>query len=276
MVQSFRVNGVAFGGIGAMTDPLWAMAAGCVPDADPWDLPRIAGEAGFSSSGMWVDPKTTWQGDALAKTRRALGETGIRLVDVEAGWLEQGDRASDDQKILIDAGLELGARNVLIVSRHPDRSAAISQFRELCEIAGDDIRVCLEFGEFTEVKTLASAQSFVADVDHPTAGILIDLMHLNRAGDALPRLPDTLFPYIQACDFWQASVDKTGMDYIIAAVDERCCLGEGEGDAGRVEKVVEAAVDVSLEIRSKPLRDAFPDPVERAKEIYRRCRRPGY
>ena len=38
---------------------LWAMAAGCVPDALPWDIPKIAHSAGFLSSGMWVDNNTT-------------------------------------------------------------------------------------------------------------------------------------------------------------------------------------------------------------------------
>ena len=52
-----------------MTTPLWALAAGCVPDAAPCDIPRIAAAAGFRSSGMWVDPKTTWGRDALAKTQ---------------------------------------------------------------------------------------------------------------------------------------------------------------------------------------------------------------
>ncbi|MGV0033403.1 MAG: hypothetical protein ACNYPE_00020 [Candidatus Azotimanducaceae bacterium WSBS_2022_MAG_OTU7] len=41
------------------TEPMWALAAGCVPDAMPWDIPRIAQKAGFLSSGMWVEPETT-------------------------------------------------------------------------------------------------------------------------------------------------------------------------------------------------------------------------
>lgn len=259
-----------------VAEPYWALAAGCVPDALPWDIPRIACEAGFETCGMWVDPATTWDGDALANTRAALAETGIRLVDVEALWLGDGERATDAQKLILDAGLKLGARNVLVVSRHDDYEASVSQFRELCELAGSDIRINLEFGEFTPIKSLPAARAFVAAVDHPAASILIDLMHLNRAGDALPSLDTEEFAYVQACDFLQSSAAMTGADYIEAAVDGRCPLGEGEARRADIEAVCRSGLDVSLEIRSKALRDAFPDPVERAVQIRQRCQRSDF
>ena len=130
-----------------MSEPLWALAAGCVPDAMPWDIPRIAAAAGFTSSGMWVDPATTWGPDALAKTRDALDETGIQLIDAEVIWLEGAAETNPGQRLVVEVGLELGARHVLVVSRHDDLDASIAQFRQLCEIAGDGLRVCLEFGE---------------------------------------------------------------------------------------------------------------------------------
>ena len=78
-----------------MEEPLWALAAGCVPDANPWDIPRIAASSGFSASGMWVDPKKSWDKAALGKAKLSLKETGIQLIDVEAAWLEKSDRAND-------------------------------------------------------------------------------------------------------------------------------------------------------------------------------------
>ncbi|MDG1926086.1 MAG: TIM barrel protein, partial [Pseudomonadales bacterium] len=250
-----------------MTPPLWALAAGCVPDAAPWDIPRIAAGAGFHSSGMWVDPKTTWGSDALAKTQQALTETNIALVDVEVAWLEKNSRATDIQKLIVDVGLALGARNLLVVSRHEDYNASIDQFRDLCERAGGGLRVCLEFGEFTQIKSLQAANAFIDAVDHPSAGILIDLMHIARSKEALPDLTASRFPYVQACDFLQSSTDMTGRDYIQAAVDDRYCLGEGEAEASRIDTVRQSDLDISLEIRSRALRETFPDPVQRAQAI---------
>ena len=53
-----------------MAKPLWALASGCVPDALPWDIPLIARSGGFSSSGMWVDPETSWDRTALKKNKK--------------------------------------------------------------------------------------------------------------------------------------------------------------------------------------------------------------
>ena len=256
-----------------MEEPLWALAAGCVPDADPWDIPKIAASAGFLSSGMWVDPKKSWSNAALSRTKLSLKETGIQLIDVEAAWLETTDHANDLHKTIVEAGLELGARNLLVVSRHEEYSASVSQFIDICNMTQDKLRVCIEFGEFTSIKSLSAARKFIEDVNHPSAGILIDLMHLNRAGDSLPQIESSLFPYIQACDFWQSSALKSGSDYIAAAVDERCCLGDGEADSSEMSKVCDSKADVSLEIRSVQLRQKFRDPYVRAREIFKRCDR---
>lgn len=260
-------------------EALWALAAGCVPDAAPEDIPRIAHQAGFLSSGMWVDPETTWQSGTLAKTKKSLKDTGITLVDVEVIWLEGDVAASDTHKLIVEVGLELGARNVLVVSRHDNHAASVDQFRSICELAGKDIRICLEFGEFTSVKSLKAANAFIDQVGHPAAGILIDLMHLNRAGDPRPS-PDELrssrYPYLQACDFWLASGEMSGIDYIVAAVDDRACLGEGEAHRADLELACGSGKDISLEIRSKALRDSFPDPFTRGEQIFKRCVRSDY
>ncbi len=55
------------------------MAAGCVPDALPWDIPLIANQAGFQSSGMWVDANTTWDKNALNKTKDSLKKNILLL-----------------------------------------------------------------------------------------------------------------------------------------------------------------------------------------------------
>ena len=256
-----------------MSDPLWAFAAGCVPDVSPWQIPEIARAGGFASCGMWVEPDNGWDSVALTRTRRALAATGVQLIDVEPLWLE---KPIDVQKEIISAGVELGAKNVLVVSREPDQEQALDRFCQLCEFAGTDIRLALEFGTFTEVKSLRQALAFIDQAKHPTAGVLIDQMHLNRSGEALPDLNDSRFPYIQACDFDGASAAKTAHEYIIAAVDERRPLGEGDANVEETNRIRSSDIDVSLEIRSKALREQYPDPVERARQIFERCSRSSF
>jgi len=256
--------------------PFWAMAAGCVPDALPWDIPLIAHQAGFGSSGMWVDTNTTWDKDALIKTKDSLKKTETQLIDVEVTWLENAENLNDSQKLIIDVGLELSAKNILVVNRHNDYDKALNQFYKMCEYADNNIRVCLEFGEFTAIKSLENAIDFVNKINHPVAGILIDLMHINRSKEKIPDLSNPIFSYIQGCDFYQSSKKLTGDNYIMAAIDDRCCLGHGEAKKEEIIKMCKSDLDVSLEIRSKDLRDKFPDPYERASYIFKNCIREDY
>ena len=252
------------------------MAAGCIPDALPWDIPLIAHQAGFQSSGMWVDPNTTWDKNALNKTRDSLKKTEIQLIDVEVTWLENDDTLNDNHKLIIDVGLELSAKNILVVNRHNDYDKALNQFYKMCEYADNNIRICLEFGEFTTVKSLSKAIDFVNAINHPVAGVLIDLMHINRSMEDIPDLNNPIFSYIQGCDFYQSSKKLTGDNYITAAIDDRCCLSHGEAKKEEIIKMCKSNLDVSLEIRSKDLRDKFPDPYERASYIFKNCIREDY
>ena len=252
------------------------MAAGCIPDALPWDIPLIAHQAGFQSSGMWVDPNTTWDKNALNKTKDSLKKTEIQLIDVEVTWLENDDTLNDNHKLIIDVGLELSAKNILVVNRHNDYDKALNQFYKMCEYADNNIRICLEFGEFTTVKSLSKAIDFVNTINHPVAGILIDLMHINRSMEDIPDLNNPIFSYIQGCDFYQSSKKLTGDNYITAAIDDRCCLSHGEAKKEEIIKMCKSNLDVSLEIRSKDLRDKFPDPYERASYIFKNCIREDY
>ena len=256
--------------------PLWAMAAGCVPDALPWDIPLIAYQAGFQSSGMWLDTNTTWNKNALKKTKESLNNTKIQLIDIEVTWLENDENLSDNHKLIIDVGLELSAKNILVVNRHDNYDKSLSQFYKMCEYADKDIKVCLEFGEFTKIKSLDKAINFINTVNHPTAAILIDLMHINRSNEKIPDLNDPIFSYIQGCDFYQSSKKLSGDNYIIAAIDDRCCLGQGEAIKSEIIKMCKSNADVSLEIRSKELRDKFPDPFKRASYIFKNCIRDNY
>ena len=48
-------------------------------------------------------------------------------------------------------------------------------------------------------------------------------------------------------------------------------MGEGDASLADSEVIRNGEIDVSLEIRSKALRDEFPDAKERARQIFERC-----
>lgn len=260
--------------------PLWALASGCIPEVRPQDMPAIVGEAGFNSCGLWIDPDTSWNSSALRQTRQAIANSGISVLDVEVVWIADGVKPTDKHLSIIEAGAELDARNVLIITRHKDEQAAVdifSMLSEACAKAG--LNAALEFGEFSQVKTLPHALDFISKVNQPSAKILIDTMHLHRslsesptdAMELIKKHASEMFPYVQLCDVPDEIASLRGDAYLRAALDDRSCLGEGDLDIGSVQSALPPGIDVSLEIRSKAMRDYFPDPLERAKTIYKRC-----
>ena len=52
----------------------------------------------------------------------SLEKTELQLIDVEVTWLENDERLNDSHKLIIDVGLELSAKNILVVKRGARRN----------------------------------------------------------------------------------------------------------------------------------------------------------
>ena len=74
-------------------------------------------------------------------------------------------------------------------------------------MAQNQLRVCIEFGS-SLAQSFGVMKKFVEDVNHPSAGILIDLMHLNRILKTGYPNSKVRFFHTSACDFWQSSALK--------------------------------------------------------------------
>lgn len=247
-----------------------SFAAGIVPGAGPVDTIRAAAEGGFDMTGLWIEPEQ-WTNSLLREARAALADTGLPLLDVEVIWIKPGDDLSA-HKACIDIGAELGACNVLCVSSDPDMSATAARLAALCEHAeGPGMRVALEFGIFTEVKNLTIALDVLSTVAHPLSALLIDPIHVDRSGsaiDAIAQVPRELLPYAQFCDALSERPDPADFNAIITdAIDLREQCGEGGLPLGALYHALPAGIPLSIELRSKALRDTYPALGERAKAV---------
>lgn len=247
-----------------------SFAAGIVPGAGPVETIRAAAEGGFDMTGLWIEPEQ-WSPTLLRETKAALADTGLPLLDVEVIWIKPGDDLSA-HKACIDIGAELGARNVLCVSSDPDLGATAARLATLCEHAeGSGMRVALEFGIFTEVKNLAMALAVLDAVTHPQRALLIDPIHVDRSGsaiEAIAQVPRELLPYAQFCDAPAERPDPADFNAIITdAIDLREQCGEGGLPLGALYRALPAGIPLSIELRSKTLRDAYPDLGARAKAV---------
>ncbi|WP_068071651.1 sugar phosphate isomerase/epimerase family protein [Novosphingobium lentum] len=247
-----------------------SFASGIVPEFGPVETIRAAAAGGFDAVGLWVDP-TEWTAATTRDARAALTETRLPLLDVEVIWLKPGEPL-DDHRRVIDIGANLGAANVLCVSSDADHGATADNLAELCRHAeGSGMRVALEFGVFTEVKNLTQALAVLDRVAHPLRALLIDPIHVDRSGsaiEAIAAIDPHLLPYAQFCDAPATRPDPANFDaVIIDAIDLREQCGAGVLPLADLYRKLPAGVPLSIELRSKALRDAFPDASDRARAV---------
>jgi len=252
------------------TRSIISLASGVVPEFSAVETVSAAAEAGFDAVGIWVD-MAEWTPATTSAVKARLGDTGLPALDVEVVWIKPGELDPDHLRI-IDVGAELGARNVLVVSSDPDEGATRAKFSALCEHGGKaGLRVSLEFGMFTEVRTIGEAVAIATAVSDPAAAILVDPIHLDRSGgrpEDVALVPRELLSYAQLCDARERMFDVSDFDAVIRdAVDERRHLGEGILPVAETIAALPPGIPFSIELRSKDLRTRFPDPVERARAV---------
>jgi sugar phosphate isomerase/epimerase len=253
-----------------------SLASGIVPEFGPLETIRAAATGGFDAVGLWVEPEN-WTAKTTRDCRAALVDTRLELLDVEVIWIKPGSDMAAHKKV-IDIGAELGAKHVLCVSSDPDMGATAAALAELCRHAeGSDMRVALEFGIFTEVKDLTMAMAVLDQVAHPLRALLIDPIHVDRSGTTAAQIaavPRDLLPYAQFCDAPAKQPDPDNFNEIITdAIDLREQCGDGGLDLAAIYNALPAHIPLSIELRSKALRDGFPDAGERAKAVAKATRR---
>lgn len=253
-----------------------SLASGVVPEFGPVETVRAAAFAGFDAVGLWVEP-ADWTAATTRAVRAALADSGLPLLDVEVIWLKPDSDMADHRKV-IDVGAELGARNVLCVSSDPDHAATAARLAELCGHAeGSGMRVALEFGIFTEVRDLRTALAVLDQVGHPLRALLIDPIHVDRSGSSIAEiaaLDPALLPYAQFCDAPAQRPDLADFGAVITdAIDLREQCGAGGLPLGVLYRALPPGIPLAIELRSKALRDGYPDAGERARAVAQATRR---
>ncbi len=253
-----------------------SLAAGVLPEFGPVEIIEAAASAKFDAVGLWVDLEG-WTTQTTRDVKSALVQNGLPLLDVEVVWIKP-DTSLDDHLRSLEIGIELGAQNLLCVSSDPDAGATAAKLSALCEQSvGSNMRIALEFGIFTEVKNLTMAYSITERVNHPKISILIDPIHVDRSGtrvEEIARLPDDLLPYAQFCDAPAARPDPMDFNAVITdAIDLRQQCGQGALPLMDIHAALPKGIPLSIELRSKVLRDSFPDASERAGQVAVHTRR---
>ncbi len=257
--------------------PLLSLAHMCVLELTPPEMVTAAAEAGFSginlrlSPARETDPIYPMIGDTpmMRETLKRLDDTGIKVLDIEVLWLRP-DTKPGAYKGVLEAAAQLGTRQVLAAGLDPDLARAADTFAQFClEAQPFGLNINLEYMVISEVKSLAQARKLVADAGQPNSGILIDALHINRAGTLLEdiaRIDPSLLRYMQLCDApAQAPDSMDGLRF--EARHNRLPAGEGGLPLRALMATLPQAIDISVETPLGGERGKLPA-AERAEILF--------
>ena len=260
----------------ARTHGKLSLASGVMPEFTPGQTVAAAAAAGWDAVGIWVDMKL-WTPETTREVRARLADAGMPALDAEVVWLREGPDDADHLRIL-DIAADIGAANVLVVSSAGSARETADKLGRLADHArGAGPRISLEFGAFTSVKSLGDALEVLDLCGRPDAGLLVDPLHFARTGGRpadLASVDPSRFAYAQFCDAPARGPNPSEVEAIIEeAIDLRLMPGEGGLPLAGVLTALPANTPLSVELRSKALRDRYPDPAERARVLLDATRR---
>lgn len=227
---------------------------GCPPD----EMIEIAARAGYDFvslrpiyMGLPGEPNYSLSDnpDLKKKTKKALSDTGVKLLDIELARIYDG---LDPKRYLpaMESAAELGGRHVLSSIWTDDRNFAIESFAELCDLAKPlGLTVELEFVPIASVSTLAGVLDVLHTVKRDNAGVMLDMHHFHRSHDKvedLDAIPREWFRFLHLCDApAEIPASKEEMTRILR--EARLYVGEGGIDvASIVNRIPEIPCSIEL------------------------------
>jgi len=240
-----------------------SLAALTVLELSPPEMVACAADAGYSHVGLRLLPATPEEpvypvvGDTamVREIARRLAATGIAVLDVEILRLKPATRV-DDYRAVLDTGARLGARQVLVAGNDPDEARLAANFAALAELAQPlGLSLALEPMPWTDVRDVAAALRIVERSRARNAGILVDAIHFDRAGQVaadLASVPATRLPYAQLCDA-PAQRPRDTETLLHQARAERLMPGDGGLDLAGLVAALPRTIPISLEVPMRTL-----------------------
>lgn len=225
--------------------------------AHPLELIEAAAVGRFDYVGIRLvrpmkgDPLVDVVGNAplIRDIRQRLNDTGVRLLDIEAIWLQE-DTDFNELEAALAVARELGAGSVLAVGFDANEVRLQHNFVRLCELgARYGLDVGIELITYCTVGTLEQAQAMVAQCGQPNARLLIDALQFFRSGatnEQLAAVDRALLSYAQLCDgpaTGPASIDGRRREARAA----RLLPGEGELPLAGWLAALPAGIPLSVE-----------------------------
>jgi sugar phosphate isomerase/epimerase len=227
---------------------------------------RVAAAAAAGFDGVGLRAENYWQAEDAGLDAAAMAEiaasAGVPVLEVEylTGWGADGDRNAEQQRkerTVFEMARAFGVRHLNAgLLEHLPIEQVTEAFAGLCDRAGDDLTVALEFMPYSGVPDLATAWQVLRDAGRPNSALIVDVWHWARAGmtaaDLAPVPPDRVVA-VQLCDVLATPMDPPRSE----SLGHRLPPGRGHGDAvGLVRALREHGVTpaiVAVEVISDSL-----------------------
>lgn len=236
-------------------------------DAAPEDFVDWAAEAGFDGVGLRILPpkhapgRYPVAGDMIRcrNLRARAKNAGIRIFEAESFGVDKHTDISSYCTAL-DSAAELGVSVLIAGGIDDEEERLIRNYALLAEEAGQrGMTVGIEFMPIRPMATLADAVRVQRQVAHPAAKLLIDTLHLARAGDVVDdiwALDPADIAYIHIAD---ALTVHPGVENLPAESRiGRLYPGEGQLPLRELFDLLPSDVPVSLEAPHRDQQDLPP------------------
>lgn len=242
-------------------------------DATPEEFIDGAAAGGFEGCGLRIlPPKHAPDQYPIAvnpqwtrELKQRADDRGIRIWEAESFGIDR-DTDVDAMRFALEAAAMLGAQWIVSGGIDDDESRLVANYAKLAEAAsGFGLGMAIEFMPSRPMRSLVDALRVLAKVDHPSAKLLIDTLHLERSGgtpEDVGRVDPAKLAYVQVCDAAQGPPPT-----LQALVEEsrhgRLFPGEGVLPLTRLYDLLPADIPTSLE--APHARHAHLPPRERLK-----------
>jgi len=219
----------------------------------------VAAEVGYQQVGLRLLPNGAGgifqpllgAPEVLRETLARMKDTGVQVYDLEIVRIGENFDANDYLP-LFDAGVQLGAKAVLIAGDDKNLARLTDAYAQLCAVMQRfGLTADLEFMPWTAVCDANTALSVVRGAGSPAnAGILVDGIHFGRSHTSLAdiaALPPSLLHYAQLCDATPGT-HFTEAEMVHTARLERLLPGEGGIDLAGLFTTLPRTLPVSVEV----------------------------
>ncbi|WP_353988226.1 sugar phosphate isomerase/epimerase family protein [Ruicaihuangia caeni] len=245
------------------------------------DFVKTAAAAGFDATGVRVfpvtadDPVLEYGSTEFDEVRRAVADTGIRVLDIEVCVVEPGTER-DFWRRGFEMGAQLGASYVNIVGRTPDAGLFASKLAELTADAHEvGLQPVLETVNYTDLNSFDTAVRLAREVG---CQVELDALHFLRTGATVELIAENadLFPIFQLCDAPAVLTAADGgrpsvADEIEESRHGRLMPGDGDAPIRELLRLLPDDAWVSVEVVNARLRAQY-DAQGYMEMLLRECR----